>query len=52
LDRQSSLHFHLEFITAAIVATIAAIVAFVAIKNPNTSGGKRKEEAVVVAPTG
>jgi EmrB/QacA subfamily drug resistance transporter len=44
--------FHLAFITAAIVAAIAAIVAFVAIKNPNTSGGKRKEEAVVVAPTG
>jgi EmrB/QacA subfamily drug resistance transporter len=44
--------FHLAFITAAVVASIAAIVAFVVIKNPNTSGGKRKQEGVVVAPTG
>jgi EmrB/QacA subfamily drug resistance transporter len=43
--------FHLAFITAAVVAAIAAIAAFVVIKNPNTSGGKRKQE-VVVAPTG
>jgi sugar phosphate permease len=43
--------FHLAFITAAVVAAIAAIVAFVVIKNPNTSGGKRKQEGVV-APTG
>jgi EmrB/QacA subfamily drug resistance transporter len=41
--------FHFAFITAAIVAAIAAIVAFLVIKNPNTSG--RKEE-VVVPPTG
>jgi predicted MFS family arabinose efflux permease len=45
--------FHLAFMTAAIVAAIAAIVAYVAIKNPNTSGGKKKgEEVVEVAPTG
>jgi EmrB/QacA subfamily drug resistance transporter len=44
--------FHLAFITAAIVAAIAATVAFVVIKNPNTSGGKRKQEVVAVAPTG
>jgi sugar phosphate permease len=44
--------FHLAFITAAVVATIAAIVAFVVIKNPHTSGEKTKQEAVVVAPTG
>jgi sugar phosphate permease len=43
--------FHLAFITAAIVAAIAAIVAFVLIKNPNTSSGREKE-AVVVAPSG
>ncbi len=42
--------FHFAFITAAIVAAIAAIVAFLVIKNPNTSG--RKEEVVVVPPTG
>jgi EmrB/QacA subfamily drug resistance transporter len=42
--------FHLAFVTAAIVAAIAAIVAFLVIKNPNTSGGMEKE--VVVAPTG
>jgi EmrB/QacA subfamily drug resistance transporter len=39
--------FHLAFTAAAI----AAIVAFVTIRNPNTSGGK-DDEAVVVAPTG
>jgi EmrB/QacA subfamily drug resistance transporter len=43
--------FHLAFITAAIVAGIAGIVAFVAIKKPSISGGK-EEEVVVVAPTG
>jgi EmrB/QacA subfamily drug resistance transporter len=43
--------FHLAFTAAAIVAAIAAIVAFVTIRNPNTSGGK-DDEAVVVAPTG
>jgi predicted MFS family arabinose efflux permease len=37
--------FHLAFITAAIVAAISAIVAFVVIKKPNTSGVK--EEVVV-----
>ncbi|MDQ5860463.1 MAG: MFS transporter, partial [Thermoproteota archaeon] len=41
--------FHFAFITAAIVAAIAAIVAFLVIKNPNTSGGK---EEVVIPPTG
>jgi EmrB/QacA subfamily drug resistance transporter len=43
--------FHLAFTAAAIVAAIAAIGAFVTIRNPNTSGGK-DDEAVVVAPTG
>ena len=42
--------FHLAFITAAIVAAIAAIMAFLVIKKPNASGGMEKE--VVVAPTG
>jgi EmrB/QacA subfamily drug resistance transporter len=42
--------FHLAFTTAAIVAAIAAIVAFLVIKKPNTSG--RMEKEVVVAPTG
>ena len=42
--------FHLAFTAAAIVAGIAGIVAFVAIKKPNISGGN--EEEVVVAPTG
>jgi len=41
--------FHLAFTAAAIVAAIAGIVAFVAIKKPSISGG---EEEVVVAPTG
>src|SRR5919107_3201098 len=36
--------FHLAFITAAIVAAISAIVAFVAIKKPNAGGGKKEEE--------
>jgi MFS family permease len=43
--------FHVAFTVAAVVAAIAAIVAFVAIRKPNTSGGK-EEAAVVVAPTG
>jgi EmrB/QacA subfamily drug resistance transporter len=43
--------FHLAFTTAAIVAGIAGIVAFEAIKKPSISGGKEKKE-VVVAPTG
>jgi MFS family permease len=42
--------FHLAFMTAAIVAAIAAIVAFLVIKKPNTSGGMEKD--VVVAATG
>lgn len=42
--------FHLAFTAAAIVAGIAAIVAFVAIKKPSISSGKEEEE--VVAPTG
>jgi predicted MFS family arabinose efflux permease len=44
--------FHLAFTAAAIVAGIAGIVAFVAIKKPSISGGKKEEEVVVVAPTG
>ena len=36
--------FHLAFITAAVVAAISAIVAFVAIKKPNAGGGKKEEE--------
>jgi sugar phosphate permease len=43
---------HLAFTVAAIVAAIAAIVAFVTIRNPNTSGGKKEKAAVVAAPTG
>src|SRR5215216_5501419 len=43
---------HLAFTVAAIVAAIAAIVAFVTIRNPNTSGGKKEEAVVVAAPTG
>jgi EmrB/QacA subfamily drug resistance transporter len=43
--------FHLAFTAAAIVAGIAGIVAFVAIKKPSISGGK-EEEVLVVAPTG
>ena len=39
--------YHLAFTIAAIVASIAAIVAFLVIKNPNTSG--RKEEVAVPA---
>src|ERR687895_2192603 len=36
--------FHLAFITAAVVAAISAIVAFVAIKKPNADGEKKEEE--------
>ena len=43
---------HLAFTVAAIVAAIAAIVAFVTIRNPNTYGGKKEEAVVVAAPTG
>jgi MFS family permease len=43
--------YHLAFTIAAIVAAIAAIVAYVAIRKPNSSGGKEKKE-VVVAPRG
>jgi EmrB/QacA subfamily drug resistance transporter len=39
--------FHLAFITAAIVAGIATIVALVAIKRPKSSDGKEKEDDVV-----
>jgi EmrB/QacA subfamily drug resistance transporter len=41
--------FHLAFMTAAVVAAIAAIVAFVAIKKPNPSAGKKKE--IMTEPT-
>ncbi|MDQ3969517.1 MAG: MFS transporter [Thermoproteota archaeon] len=45
--------YRLAFTTAAIVAAIAAIVAYVAIREPNTSGRKEKKKEVVVAtPTG
>src|SRR5918996_165695 len=47
--------YHLAFTAAAIVAAIAAIVAYVAIREPNSSGKKKeekKEVVVVVAPTG
>jgi EmrB/QacA subfamily drug resistance transporter len=47
--------FHLAFIVAAIVAGIAAIVAFVAIKIPNATGGieeEEEEEQVIVPPRG
>jgi MFS family permease len=43
--------YHLAFTAAAIVAAIAAIVAFIAIRKPNTSSGKEEKE-VVVAATG
>jgi nucleoside-diphosphate-sugar epimerase len=39
--------FHLAFITAAIVAGIATIVAVVAVKKPKSSDGKEKEDDVV-----
>jgi EmrB/QacA subfamily drug resistance transporter len=44
--------FHLAFIIAAIVVAISAIVAFVAIKKPNATGGKKEEEEeeVIVSP--
>jgi hypothetical protein len=35
--------FHLAFITASILATIAALVAFVDIKKPILSGRKKEE---------
>jgi EmrB/QacA subfamily drug resistance transporter len=41
--------FHLAFTAAAIVAGIAGIVAFVAIKKPSITGGKEEKEVVVVA---
>ncbi len=44
--------YHLAFIIAAMMAAIAAIVAYVAIRKPNSSSGKEKKEEVVVAPTG
>ena len=45
--------YHLAFTAAAIVAAIAAIVAYVAIREPNSSGkNKEEKEVVVVAPTG
>lgn len=46
--------FHLAFTAAAMVAGIAAIVAFVAIKKPSVSAGGKEEKAAqeVLAPTG
>jgi MFS family permease len=45
--------YHLAFTAAAIVAAIAAIVAYVAIRKPNSYGGKEeKKEVAVAAPTG
>jgi EmrB/QacA subfamily drug resistance transporter len=44
--------YHLAFTIAAIVAAIAAIVAYVTIREPNSSGEKKEEKEVVVAPTG
>src|SRR5919107_1086815 len=44
--------YHLAFTIAAIVASIAAIVAYVAIREPNSSGERKEEKEVVVAPTG
>jgi MFS family permease len=35
--------FHLAFIAASIVAAVAALVAFVAIKKPSLSGRKKEE---------
>jgi EmrB/QacA subfamily drug resistance transporter len=43
--------FHIAFITAAMVAAIAAIVAFVAIKKPYTSGGNKDEGMVEITLT-
>jgi EmrB/QacA subfamily drug resistance transporter len=40
--------FHLAFITAAVVAAISTIVAFVAIKRPNATGVKKEEEEAIV----
>lgn len=44
--------YHLAFTIAAIVAAIAAIVAYVAIREANSSGEKKEDKEVVVAPTG
>ena len=45
--------YHLACTIAAIFAAIAAIVAYVAIREPNSSGDKKEEkQEVVVAPTG
>ena len=46
--------FHLAFITAAVVAAISAIVAFVGINKPSAGGGKKEEEEkeVMVSPGG
>jgi predicted MFS family arabinose efflux permease len=44
--------FHLAFITAAVVAAISAIVAFVAIKKSNAGGGKKEEEKEVIVSPG
>jgi EmrB/QacA subfamily drug resistance transporter len=42
--------FHIAFVTAAIVAAVAAIMAATAIKKRDTAGGKEKEK--LVAPVG
>jgi ABC-type branched-subunit amino acid transport system permease subunit len=44
--------YHLAFTIAAIVAAVATIVAYVAIRESNSSGGKKEKEVVVAAPTG
>ncbi len=47
IDAQNN-GFHLAFMTAAVVAAIAAIMAAMAIKNHNTARGKENEEEIVV----
>jgi predicted MFS family arabinose efflux permease len=44
--------FHLAFITAAVVAALSTIIAFVAIKKPHEDGGEKEEEenGLIVSP--
>jgi EmrB/QacA subfamily drug resistance transporter len=44
--------YHLAFTIAAIVAAIAGIVAYVAIRESNSSSEKEEKEVVVAVPTG